>query len=143
MTKYGESHYNFHRTKSRNGKQPFPSGSNAPTDEANTESTLTMPNLSASPSRSIFTHADRAHGEAEVLRAQAKDLLTKAEHCEAIAIAGWAQAEADKPMPFTAVFRVDGKTHCEDCNEGLYAFLDRVRGDHPNLTEVSITISLN
>ena len=93
------------------------------------------------PNRNLS--ADRAHGEASLYRAQAEELIHKANRLEHIAIEGWARAEFDRPLEFTAVFWADGRTHCVDTVEGLYAFIDRIRAKHPTIAELSISLKLS
>jgi hypothetical protein len=85
---------------------------------------------------------DRAHSEASIYRAQANELLAKAEKMELTALEGWAKAEYDAPYTFTAVYRTGNATHCQDCNESIVSFLKRTKAEHPGAAEISLSIIL-
>jgi hypothetical protein len=93
------------------------------------------------PTRQLSVQTpDRAHSEASIFRAQANELLAKAEKMELVALEGWAKAEYDAPYTFTAVYRTGNHTHCEDCHESIVSFLKRVKSEHPDVTEISLSI---
>jgi hypothetical protein len=97
---------------------------------------------STMPRATLFTPADRAHGEAATLRTQAKELLDKAVELETTAIRGWAEAEVDKQVRFVATIITPNRhVAYPEQRLGLYTFLKDIAAKYPTATGVVLSIS--